>query len=47
MYTTIYFTSAQTGQAERDVTTHTSGVSHTAEVQKMTHRAPEVPSSPG
>ena len=38
--TFIYCVSAQTGQAECDVTNHVSGVNQTAKPPKLTHRAP-------
>ena len=38
---------ANDGQAERDVTNHTSGVNQTAEPLKLTHRTPGVRSNPG
>ena len=38
VYITIYCISAQTGQAERDVMNHTSGMNQTAEPLKLTHR---------
>ena len=40
MYITIYCISAQTGQAELDITKDTSGINQTAEPLKLTHRAP-------
>ena len=43
----MYCISAQTRQAERDVTNHTSGAKQTTEPLKLIHRAPGVQSNPG
>ena len=46
MYISICCGSAQTGQAERDVTDHTSGVNQTTEPLKLTHKVPGARSNP-
>ena len=47
MYITTYFVSAETGQADCDVTNHTSGVKKTTAPLKLIHRAPGAQSNPG